>query len=413
MKPKATIIFLLIILIFTTTCEKPERNNPWDKKAIPESWAPQNLQITNNSIRSITLTWQYNNTGEDGYKIERKYEGENWAQLASVTSNNYEDNNFNLNTQVYYRVCAYAGNYSSSWAENDFDATLPPPENLQITINSATSITLTWNYNHAGHEGFKIDRKINEGIWEEEFATLNAGQANFSDDAVDLQYNTYSYRVYGFYQSYQSNYTEQVMDFVCGYTLLIDNRDGNEYETVQIGDQCWMKENLAYLPSVSDPVNGSETSSYYYVYGYEGASVSEAKATANYQTYGVLYNWPAALTACPQGWHLPSDDEWTILTDYLGGGSVAGGKMKEAGTVRWDSPNTDATNSSSFSALPGGYRDDNGRTYNSIGGTGVWWSSSEYSTTNAWIRLMGCNFAFVYHDYSIKACGFSVRCLRD
>ncbi|MDD4178128.1 MAG: FISUMP domain-containing protein, partial [Bacteroidales bacterium] len=82
-----------------------------------------------------------------------------------------------------------------------------------------------------------------------------------------------------------------------------------------------MKENLAYLPNVSQPDDGSQTSPFYYVYGYEGFSVPEAKTTPNYQTYGVLYNWPAALTACPQGWHLPSDNEWTILTDYLGGES--------------------------------------------------------------------------------------------
>ncbi|MCD4697466.1 MAG: fibrobacter succinogenes major paralogous domain-containing protein, partial [Bacteroidales bacterium] len=174
---------------------------------------------------------------------------------------------------------------------------------------------------------------------------------------------------------------------------------------------CWMKENLAYLPDVSPPSNGSQTSSYHYVYGYDGSSVSEAKATSNYQTYGVLYNWPAASTACPDGWHLPSDDEWTILTDYLGGESVAGGKMKETGTTHWNSPNTGATNESGFSCLPGGYY--YGGSYYYLGSSGYWWSSAEYSSTYAWYRRMGYDYGNVARSSSSKALGFSVRCLRD
>ena len=122
----------------------------------------------------------------------------------------------------------------------------------------------------------------------------------------------------------------------------IDSRDGNEYNWVQIGDQIWMAENLKYLPSVVGSGTGSETTPYYYVYGYDGTNVPDAKATDNYATYGVLYNWTAAMNGeassktnpsgiqgvCPAGWHLPSDAEWTELTDYLGGRSVAGGKLK-------------------------------------------------------------------------------------
>ena len=122
----------------------------------------------------------------------------------------------------------------------------------------------------------------------------------------------------------------------------IDSRDGNEYNWVQIGDQIWMAENLKYLPSVVGSGTGSETTPYYYVYGYNGTNVADAKATDNYATYGVLYNWTAAMDGeassttnpsgiqgvCPAGWHLPSDAEWTELTDYLGGTSVAGGKLK-------------------------------------------------------------------------------------
>jgi uncharacterized protein (TIGR02145 family) len=200
--------------------------------------------------------------------------------------------------------------------------------------------------------------------------------------------------------------------FRCGSNKLVDTRDGNEYETVQIGNQCWMKENLKWLPNVSPSNNGSNTSAHYYVYGYQGSSVSAAKATANYQTYGVLYNWPAALKACPQGWHLPSDSEWTVLYDHLGGGSVAGGKMKTTGTTHWRSPNTGATNSSGFSGLPGGSRSSDG-SFGSLGYYGYWWSSTEYSSTSAWSRYLYYYPANAYRYYYYKELGFSVRCVRD
>ena len=102
----------------------------------------------------------------------------------------------------------------------------------------------------------------------------------------------------------------------CGNSFM-DARDSNIYPTVQIGTQCWMKKNLAYLPSVVGPGTGSETTPYYYVYNYNGTDVATAKSQTNYTTYGVLYNWSAALTACPSGWHLPTDAELNTLETYV------------------------------------------------------------------------------------------------
>ena len=208
----------------------------------------------------------------------------------------------------------------------------------------------------------------------------------------------------------------------------IDSRDGNEYNWVQIGDQVWMAENLAYLPSVNMVADGSEDAagSYYYVCGYDGTNVADAKATDNYATYGVLYNWTAAMDGeassttnpsgiqgvCPAGWHLPSDAEWTELTDYLGGTSVAGGKLKETGTTHWASPNTGATNETGFTALPGGNRDFDG-TFDLVGSYGIWWSATEASATSAWYRYMGDFDSNVYRDIDGKEVGVSVRCVRD
>ena len=185
------------------------------------------------------------------------------------------------------------------------------------------------------------------------------------------------------------------------YGTFTDPRDGHVYKTITIGTQTWMAENLAYLPvAASSPTVGSETTAnagkpFYYVY--------------DLAKYGVLYNWYAALTAAPAGWHLPSDAEWTTLSTYLGGDVVSGGKLKSS--TGWYSPNTGATNSSCFSALPGGARGSNGLT--NAGNYGYWWSSTEINTDYAWFRNLYCYYGYLNrYDYS-KYIGFSVRCVRD
>ncbi|MBN1924282.1 MAG: hypothetical protein JW798_00475 [Prolixibacteraceae bacterium] len=210
----------------------------------------------------------------------------------------------------------------------------------------------------------------------------------------------------------------------------VDPRDGNHYNTLLIGTQLWMAENLAWLPSVSPPEDGSEdgdgTESYYYVNGYEGTDISDAKATGIYQTYGVLYNWSAALTACPTGWHLPTDNEWTILTDYLtdnGYGYEGSGTdiaKSVASTLNWvyhsmeGTPGNDpiSNNSSGFSGLPGGYRSSDGN-FISVGDHGYWWSSSEYDTNDAWLRSLDFGNTDIYLASYNKEVGFSIRCVRD
>jgi len=207
-----------------------------------------------------------------------------------------------------------------------------------------------------------------------------------------------------------------------------DTRDGNHYDAVKIGDQIWMADNLKYLPDVVGPGTGSNSIPYYYVYGYDGTDVSAAKATSNYQTYGVLYNWTAAMDGassstanpsgvqgvCPDGWHLPSDAEWTELTDYLGGENVAGGKLKETGTIHWASPNTGATNETGFTALPGGNCSGVGD-FSRIANYGYWWSTTnvEIEPLDSW--SLGLSYTHDGGDLvgSYKGGGISIRCVRD
>jgi uncharacterized protein (TIGR02145 family) len=201
------------------------------------------------------------------------------------------------------------------------------------------------------------------------------------------------------------------------------SHDGYDYTTVLIGEQCWFAENCRYLPEVSPYSVGSETDPYYYVYGYYRADESEAKSTENYETYGVLYNWPAVMTEgiCPSGWHIPSDGDFTELTNFLHGTRVAGSKMKEAGYKHWASQTliADATNSSGFTGLPGGYRDSGG--FYDAGSAGSWWSTSKLgadwsaseSGSNSGGRKLDFLQVLVYRLNSSRDNGYSARCVRD
>jgi uncharacterized protein (TIGR02145 family) len=190
--------------------------------------------------------------------------------------------------------------------------------------------------------------------------------------------------------------------FACGDLL---SHEGYEYSTVQIGEQCWFSENCRYLPEVSPYSVGSETDPYYYVYGYEGTDVAAAMSTSNYATYGVLYNWPAMMTEdiCPSGWHIPSDEEFIQLTDFLGGESVAGGEMKD--DVQWN-----GSNSSGWTGLPGGYRYSGD--FSDVGLSGYWWSASE-SGSYSWRRRLYYYYDLVGRNDHNRSYGFSARCVRD
>ena len=208
-----------------------------------------------------------------------------------------------------------------------------------------------------------------------------------------------------------------IWTLIPGYAKSITDIDGNLYKTVNIGNQQWMAENLKVtkyndgtdIPNVTGYTEWTQLTT--------GAWTYYNNDIANNVKYGKLYNWYAVSptangnkNVCPTGWHVPNDAEWTVLTDYLGG--VAGGKMKEVGTTSWISPNTDATNTSLFTGLPGGAR-LNGGGYYDIGYIGYWWSSLE-NNYNAWYRdLKGNNGNAGRNGGFNKKSGLFVRCLRD
>lgn len=196
-------------------------------------------------------------------------------------------------------------------------------------------------------------------------------------------------------------------------TVFMDSRDSNVYEFVTIGDQVWMAENLKYLPSLNIDGTNSSTEPYYYVMGYyESTVVSEAKATANYNTYGVLYNGIAAATACPKGWHLPSNAEWETLIDHVGGAEVAGGKLKETGFDHWNNPNTGATNEFAFNALPGGTLGTN-KFFSGIKRRAYFWTSTKESPTANLIWYLDYGSEKIEPYSYDKTAGLSIRCVKD
>lgn len=215
-----------------------------------------------------------------------------------------------------------------------------------------------------------------------------------------------------------------VFSFFIGCSDNSTNVD-NSIKTVTIGNQVWMLSNLDVvvykngdtIPQVTDPVAWQKLTT--------GAWCYYNNDPANGAIYGKLYNWYAVNDSrglAPAGYHVPTDAEWKKLEISLGmtqteadknmwRGTDQGSKLKESGILHWDSPNADATNSSGFTALPGGYRSD--ALFGIINTNGVWWTSTENDASNAWNRNLGNNYANVSRGNSAKKEGYSVRCLKD
>jgi uncharacterized protein (TIGR02145 family) len=262
------------------------------------------------------------------------------------------------------------------------------------------------------------DNKSNDG----------SGTGSFTSNITNLTPNTVYYM-----RAYATNSTgtaygdqvkfstkPQLTPCSCGST--VNDIEGNIYEIVQIGSQCWMAENLkttkyndgSSIPFIRDSAAwGALTTPAYCWFN--------NNEFTNKRTFGALYNWYAlsgnnGKNPCPLGWHVPSKADWDILTGYLGGPEIAGGKLKEVGTMHWGEPNTGATNESGFTALPGSYRNIQGGWGPPVGNEGNWWSTSlfQYDSTFAFgveMDYFGGAAGGLIH-YNIKS-GFSCRCVKD
>jgi uncharacterized protein (TIGR02145 family) len=253
-----------------------------------------------------------------------------------------------------------------------------------------------------------------------------SGAGAFESTMTGLEQNhKYYVRAYAINAS-GTGYGDQIVfttSFDCE-TLLTDPRDGKTYMTVQIGKQCWMAENL----NVGEFITGMK------IPGYNGVIEKHCydDDEANCDLYGALYRWDEMMGhttiemtqgICPKEWHIPSDDEWKTLEKELGmsqaeadgeewRGTDEGGKLKAAGTTYWNEPNTGATNSSLFTALPAGGLDNAGN-YRGLGYYTVYWTSTLKIDTQCWYRYLSADEGRIYRADENKDFGIAVRCVKD
>jgi len=285
------------------------------------------------------------------------------------------------------------------------------PTNLTINTLDDTSIDLVWKDNSPNESGFKIEQK--EGV--SDYVLL-----------ASVSPNVTLYKVSGL--SMCKNQTFRILAYNnAGASLSasneatrvgqgVEDKNGNCYQTVQIGTQRWMGQNLR----TTKYSNGNDIAN---VTALPDWSSLTSGAWSHYNNnsqfeipYGKLYNWYAVSDPrklCPTGWRMPNESDFTILTTYLGGESVAGGKLKEVGTEHWNTPNTAATNETKFTAIPGGYRayDVN---FSHMGIGGYIWSADEFDSNNAWVHGATHDTPNLFsYNNGIKTNGFSVRCIKE
>jgi len=311
--------------------------------------------------------------------------------------------------------------YSVRCIKDDTNVAIPTVNTMSATSITSTSAKVSCEITNIGgssvlERGFYWGTSANPEINGEKLEIENGtGIGIFTSDLSALNPNTTYYIKAYATNSFGIAYSNQVSFSTTGETAgTVTDIDGNIYNTIAIGTQVWMVENLkttrykdgTNIPHITnDDVWALLTSSGYCWYN---------NNINNKNTYGALYNWEAVKTGklAPQGWHVPTDVELIVLANYLGGEDIAGGKLKETGTSHWASPNTGANNDSKFSALPGGLRFFNG-SFDGINLVGLWWSSSEKDTNDAWYRYLSNEDIRIDRNINGKMAGLSVRCIKD
>jgi len=245
--------------------------------------------------------------------------------------------------------------------------------------------------------------------------TDGAGAGSFTSSIAGLTGCTPYY-----VRAYATNITGTGYGSILSFTTTdsmgtLTDIDGNTYRTVKIGNQWWMAENLKVTHYRNGNAIANVTDSAAWTGLTTGAYCNHNNDAGQVVVYGRLYNWYAVNDGnilAPAGWHVASDAEWQTLIDYVGGDSIAGGKLKETGTAHWIAPNFGAANEVGFTAMPGGFRWPTGNFYG-LGAHGNFWTSTAGGGNTAWYRFMHCTNAEVAHFSSDMMAGFSVRCVKD
>lgn len=381
--------------------------------------APDDVELNMLSYSENELTWRDNSNGEQGFRIHRKVGGQSWELNYAEVGANVEafiDTDAPCNSTVQYRISAFADGIESSYAVSDqVNSEIPDPYNIEFSMPSDDQVVLTWKEYCDGEEGFRIDKKFSNGSWVTGYGEVGENVKSFTDNGSFQHGETYYYRVYAFYHDCNSDYTEtEIPIFICG-NILVDERDQKTYTTAQIGNQCWMTQNLNLA-----------------IYG----SYCYNDNQSNCDTYGRLYPWDKVMNGedpsntvpsgvrgiCPKGWHVPSDNEWKILegtvdSQYGVGswewdnkefrGTDAGKNLKS--TTHWYA-NGNGTDDYGFRALPGGYKSRLGP-YSDMSKEAVFYTS--YGNPYPYYRTMQYSEDRIWRHYSYSASAYSLRCVKD
>ncbi|MBF0430537.1 MAG: PKD domain-containing protein [Fibrobacteria bacterium] len=420
---------------------------------------PRALTITSIDSTVNTITVNYSKTLESDFTQYRIYRdtmidvdstGTPWATVSDSGTATFQSSDEGYVYQrYYYRIYQIDNEGLTSASSNEKNTRIinsPPsvPEILFPLVDNDTmwsDDTLKWtkSCDSNGHSikyrvlitdsaGIPMERELGIGLTDT-FLPLTVF------DSLYINWKVVSYDSIGDSSAWSTERFSNIKK------ILVDSRDNQQYKYVTIGSQTWMDRNLAYLPQVDNDEAGSEdvaSGKYYYVYGYtptganETAEVTNAKATSNYQTYGVLYNWYSAMDggsssstnpsgiqgACPAGWHLPSDAEWKQLEIAIGMSQAEADGTEGRGTTEGQELKTSTwggTNTHGFAALPASRRNWNSP-FSGLGFRAYFWTVTEVDATDAFSRYLSSNNDDVFRNFTpplSKHSGFSVRCLQN
>ena len=320
-----------------------------------------------------------------------------------------------LPDRTYY-VRAYATNYDGTayGPEVSFKTLEPTTPTLNTILMTIKNTSAIFNSELSSSGGSAI---LSKGFcWSEtQNPSLSDNNSHVLSDVFTDTITNLTSGIKYYVRAYATNDIGTTYGNEIEFTTTIVDASGYSYNTVTIGNQVWMLENLKTTKySDGTPIPNTASSSWPNITS--GAWLNFTNNDSYGLKYGRLYNWYAVNNGvndlAPEGWHVATDEEWTTLVEYLGGDSIAGGKLKETGYENWKYPNTGATNESGFTAISGGW------TYVyffNLGTDGVWWTSTEdlNNSENAWCRFMFANYENVERFNGSKDFGRSVRCIRD
>ncbi len=388
--------------------------------------APTNLSAITLTDSEVMLTWNDNCGFETGYKIERD-DGSGFTALESLSANttNYTDSGLTIGVNYNYRVAAFTTINISSEISTGATTQFQAPSDLEASSLNDEEIQLSWTDNTSFENGYILERDSGGGFVE--IYEISTDITEYLDNGLNFG-QSYHYRVAAFTDHNVSAYSTVVT--ATAIAPLIDY-DGNEYQTVKIGDQVWMAENLksTHYRNGEDILTG-------YTYSDWASLTTSAycilwnNVANEISIFGALYNWYAVNDVrdiAPEGWHIPTDAEWKELEMTLGmSQSEADTSNKYRGTDEgsklagetdlWNYgplKSNSAFDSSRFRAIAGGYRDSQLGYYGGMNSDADFWSASANSFSSAWSRKIYCYTSGIYRWAPNRSNGFAVRCVRD